>query len=125
MLIDAVAIDFDDTFSSDVNTWSYIINILQNKDYRVICATARSWSESNEYGLQAVLPKNVKIIFCGDQFKRTACEAAGFNVTIWIDDCPSGIEESSGIVWMERLKSFVHSTKNWIKRHLTSLETKV
>jgi hypothetical protein len=114
MLIDAIAIDFDATFTSDECLWYNVIKSIQIGGYKVICATARSWSEREEHDLTEALPHDVKIVFCGNKFKREACEAAGYNVTIWIDDCPSGIDRSSGIVWIERIKSFLHTIKDKI-----------
>jgi hypothetical protein len=103
MLRDTIAIDFDDTFTSDINLWYGIIQRIQDYGYTVICATARGWSQCNEDGLKAVLPPRVEVVFCGTTCKRTACQNAGYNVTIWIDDTPAAIEPNQWINWI-RLK---------------------
>jgi hypothetical protein len=125
MLIDCIAIDFDDTFISDITVWSQVIRLLQVRKYKVICATSRTWSECEEHDLKQVFPEGVTVVFCGGEFKKPACEKAGYNVKIWIDDSPTSIEKSSGIIWIERLKSLIHSAKDAIKRYLTNQESEV
>jgi hypothetical protein len=114
---DAIAIDFDDTFTADPEVWSNIIRLLQLHGYTIICATSRKFSHWEECHLKENLPIGVKIVFCGNKFKRPACKAAGYNVTIWIDDTPEGIG-GPGILWLIRIESFLRSTKDWILRKL-------
>ena len=118
MLIKCIAIDFDDTYTSDTRLWHYIILTLQSAEITVICATARSWSEANERDMLVELPNKVKVVFCGNQYKRDATLAAGYDVQIWIDDTPEAIVNMRpGILWLIRLKSLLHSTKDAIKRY--------
>ena len=57
-------------------------------------------------------------MFCGNQYKRDATLAAGYDVQIWIDDTPEAIVNMRpGILWLIRLKSLLHSTKDAIKRY--------
>lgn len=123
-LIDCIAIDFDDTFTSDIALWSKIIRFIQIQGYKVICATSRRDCSEHDY-LKQILPEGVYIVYCSNEFKKPACEKAGYNVKIWIDDSPGCIEKSSNIIWIERLKSFIHSTKDNIKRYLTNSKNKV
>lgn len=36
-----IAIDFDDTFTADVNAWTAVIQTLQSFGHRVVCVSAR------------------------------------------------------------------------------------
>jgi hypothetical protein len=119
MLQDAIAIDFDETFTANVNLWSNIIRMLQAAGHKVICATARVGTPGNRSGLAAVLPPGVKIVFCGSVPKRTACIAAGYEVKIWIDDCPEAIgDRGPGVLWLIRIESLLRGIVWWFKRRL-------
>lgn len=87
-----IAIDYDETFTSDREVWTAVIKLLQAAGHKIVCATLRRESESNRLALKADLPDGVAIYFCYGSQKRPALEAKGIFVNIWIDDCPSSIE---------------------------------
>jgi hypothetical protein len=119
MLQEVIAIDFDDTFTADVNLWSNIIRMMQSAGNTIICATARVDTPGNRSGLAAVLPSGVKLVFCGTTPKRTACVAAGYEVSIWIDDFPEGIgDRGPGVLWLIRIESWLRGIVWWFKRRI-------
>lgn len=86
-----VAIDFDDTFTADVEVWSLVIQVLQNAGHRVICVSARDNSLGNMRELTLALPKDVDVILSNNEPKKVVAKSHGYDVDIWIDDLPHKI----------------------------------
>lgn len=81
MLIDAIAIDFDGTYSKDPLLWqSFCVSAQLNK-YTIICATSRTSPPPG-------IPPDIPVVCCGGEYKYTATRRAGYNVIICIDDQP-------------------------------------
>jgi hypothetical protein len=88
-----IAIDFDGTFTVDPRTWRSVIRTLVDAGHTVICATARTQSNANDHDLSEAT--GVKVVCCGVEVcKRVACARAGYNVAVWIDDCPEAIDRA-------------------------------
>ena len=86
-----IAIDFDDTFTTDPVLWTSVIALLAVR-HQVICVTSRRVSIPNVNALQrALTPHVAEIIYAYDQPKRLAAQEAGYAVDIWIDDRPETI----------------------------------
>lgn len=86
-----VAIDFDDTFTSDVDTWREVIVLLQRSGHRVICVSARRNEIGHRQELMRALPDGVKVLLAYDVPKRLYAKSQGVDVDIWIDDAPESI----------------------------------
>lgn len=86
-----IAIDFDDTFTADVATWSSVIGILRAAGHKVICVSARRNELSHRQQLQRALPEGVEVLLSYDTPKRLFAKAHGHDVDIWIDDMPEAI----------------------------------
>lgn len=83
-----IAVDFDETFTADVDLWTSFILIAQSKGHKVVCITARKESFDSRRELETALPKNVDIYFAYDMAKLNYAEKYGIEVDIWIDDSP-------------------------------------
>lgn len=108
-----VAIDFDSTFSALPETWTYIVDRLAYVGVLTICATNRDDTDLNRDLLQAVLPKGMQIVFCGNRYKREVCEAAGFDVWVVIDDQPEAWVPRPEPIWLVRLVGALKSLCFW------------
>lgn len=107
-----IAIDFDDTFDSDVKLWRTIVNVLKQAGHEVKIVTARgeggktytpTWhskpftvSKSNNDDIyKAIDGLDIDVIFCGWEQKMDVCVLEHKWVpNIWIDDSPETIVES-------------------------------
>jgi len=105
-----VAIDFDDTFTSDVKTWSNVIEILIAAGHRVICVSARSEHEGNRRELESALPSGVPVLLSYHTQKSEFAQSQGYQVDIWIDDIPSAIPTEFEL---NHAVKFVKSTKEF------------
>jgi hypothetical protein len=86
-----IAIDYDDTFTADVDMWGYVIKIFQNSGHRVICVSARQENYGNRHELETALPDRVDVFLSYGDPKSLFVESRGINVDIWIDDFPASI----------------------------------
>lgn len=79
-----ICIDYDNTYTSDVDAWNEIIGILTKRGHRVICITSR-------------FPQVPLGTFPGEVFyaagepKRSFANRMGMKVDIWVDDSPESI----------------------------------
>jgi len=86
-----IAIDYDDTFTSDPATWAAVCHMLTYW-HEVICVSSRRNCVEHREELRKHLPACVKsIVLSFDAPKREAARKAGFHVDIWIDDRPEAI----------------------------------
>ena len=72
-----IAIDFDDTFTADVEVWSLVIQVLQNAGHRVICVWARGDNLGNMRELTLALPKDVDVILSNNEPKKGVAKSRG------------------------------------------------
>ena len=86
-----IAIDYDDTWTSDPEMWREIARLMESRGHTVMIATGRKgWSDDMERG--KVLG-GIEIIYCGNDLKERAVRAqTGRTVDIWIDDMPGMIQ---------------------------------
>jgi hypothetical protein len=90
-----LAIDIDGTWTADperfILLWGLFTNPLFKESWRVIIVTG---SEQPQEKLTRLgVPPLVQVITCAPgQFKRDAALAAGYDVTVWMDDQPGTIE---------------------------------
>jgi len=86
-----IALDFDDTYTSDPAMWAEVVRVMQRRGHVVICVSARRNSMENRRELEAALPNGVCVLLTYDEPKRQASKRSGYNVDIWIDDMPEAI----------------------------------
>lgn len=91
-----IAIDFDRTFTSDVDFWRLFIHQAVNRGHKVICVTGRAdtpYSRAQLSGIfgEFTFARLTCCIFCNHLPKRQTAAARGYNVDIWIDDLPEGV----------------------------------
>lgn len=87
-----ISLDYDDTFTADPKLWTKFVKSAQKVGHKVICITARDFTEGNKYELELALP-DIPIIFCDMKPKRKVAESHGYDIDVWIDDTPEAITE--------------------------------
>lgn len=107
-----MAIDFDDTFTVDPSGWTLAIQLLQRRGHRFVCVSAREDILEQRQKLRRALPDDVCILLTSGQQKREFAKRAGFEVDIWIDDCPEAIPDVSDLAHIDV------SYKDVLNRHL-------
>lgn len=86
-----IAIDYDNTYTADPETFNKVIELFKAAGHDVICVTSR------DDGVLGVPVRNsigklVPVIFAGSKWKREAAKKRGYNVDVWIDDMPGMID---------------------------------
>jgi hypothetical protein len=87
-----IAIDYDNTYTADPETFNKVIALFKAAGHDVICVTAR---EDGAMGVPVrnSIGKLVPVIFAGSLAKRVAAKKRGYDVDVWIDDMPAMIDE--------------------------------
>jgi hypothetical protein len=87
-----LAIDIDGTWDTDPELfYDVFVQFYWAKGWKVIIVTGSPQPEEKLRRLQ--VPAHLPIITCQPgQFKRDAALAAGYNVTVWMDNEPGTIE---------------------------------
>lgn len=87
-----IALDFDRTFTSDIDLWRFLIGAFTQRGHKVYLVTGRHDTPENRQLVYATLGDErlslAGCAFCNHQPKRAVMEAAGVLVDIWIDDLP-------------------------------------
>lgn len=91
-----IAIDFDRTFTSDVEFWRFFIKHAVKRGHKVICVTGRTESTHSRLEMatifgEATFKLLADLVFCNHSPKRDRTRALGYTIDIWIDDMPEGI----------------------------------
>lgn len=88
-----ISIDYDDTFTSDKQLWSGIIDDIQAADNEVVCVSYRFDSKENRDLLKTELPDDVFVMLTGGKAKEPHARSMGVIVDIWIDDKPETVTQ--------------------------------
>lgn len=81
-----IAIDYDNTYAADPNTFNKIIEVFQVAGHTVICVTGRS--DNMGESVKNSIGKLIPVVFAGLLYKREAALKHGYKVDVWIDDMP-------------------------------------
>ena len=92
----SIAIDFDRTFTSDVDMWRTVIRMFAQRGHKVYCITGRTetpYSRAELYNTfgPTTFSLLARCIFCNHLPKREITRQLGIHIDIWIDDLPEGI----------------------------------
>jgi hypothetical protein len=83
--LQSIALDYDDTFTSDPGLWRMFVAACQARGHTVYIVTARY--ENNVADIEVNLP-GLEIMASGGMPKRDFCSSKGIEIDIWIDDMP-------------------------------------
>lgn len=91
-----IAIDFDRTFTSDVEFWRFFVHMAVKRGHEVLCVTGRTPTPTGRAELLSVFGETTlkllkDLIFCDHSPKRQRTRELGYTVDIWIDDLPEGV----------------------------------
>lgn len=86
-----IAIDFDDTLTTDSVLWAKFIESAKSLGHRVICVTARRSTEDNIESIDNWMTMHgvsLPVYYTGLRSKVEYMASQGHKVDIWIDDDP-------------------------------------
>jgi hypothetical protein len=86
--VKTIAIDYDDTYTTDPSLWNKAIALFQEAGWRVLCVTCRRDTEEN---VADVRPP-CSVVFTGLSPKKWFMETRrDVKVDVWVDDDPNSI----------------------------------
>lgn len=96
-----IAIDFDQTYTADRDTWDKVLDIFTEAGHTVYCVTCReSWDTGGkERGIARIKKRVAKVFFTDGQAKIEYMEKEGYHVDIWIDDCPATVTGGGKVMY--------------------------
>jgi hypothetical protein len=85
-----IALDFDETYTRDMDFWNTFLHNAKERSHRVFCVTMRYKHEGDE--VIATLGNRVEAVyFTGRRGKKKFMYEQGHHIDIWIDDTPAWI----------------------------------
>lgn len=88
-----IAVDYDNTYAADPETFNKVIEVFKNAGHTVICVTARP--DTMGHPVLNSIGKLVPVVFAGTEWKRDAAKARGYKVDVWIDDSPEYVAKQN------------------------------
>lgn len=91
-----IALDFDRTFTSDIEFWRLFIRAAVSRGHKIYCVTGRTECDRNKRELSSVFGDSTfsllsGCIFCNHSSKRAKVDELNITIDIWIDDLPEGV----------------------------------
>lgn len=110
-----IALDFDRTFTSDIELWRYLIRLFTQRGHRVYLVTGRHDRRDNHETVANVVggPTMALLcacVFCNHTPKRDVMQARGIMIDIWIDDLPEMVGHNDQEVF-RKLEAQQHVTE--------------
>jgi hypothetical protein len=101
-----IAIDFDRTFTSDVEFWRFFIRHAVKRGHTVICVTGRTETQYSKLQMATIFGEQTfpllhGLVFCNHSPKRAETLKRGYKIDIWIDDLPEGVGATDKIVFQQ------------------------
>ena len=87
-----IALDYDDCYTADPDTWRKVIRVLEDAGHEVVCVSARFNNAENLEELGRNLPRHMNIVLSEHKAKAEVMHKRGLPVDIWIDDWPNAID---------------------------------
>lgn len=93
-----IAIDFDQTFTSEPNMWAGIIELMNDYGHRVICVTCRpEWDTAGMDQIEKIIGSDN--IFFTDNMPKIEFMEERCHVDIWIDDTPATVTGGGKVMY--------------------------
>lgn len=107
----SIALDFDRSFTSDIDFWRLFVHCAVKRGHRVYCVTGRTDCLRNRLELASVFGEpTFKLlsgcIFCNHSSKRAKVESLKLVIDIWIDDMPEGVGAADPSVFRKLEEKF-------------------
>lgn len=84
-----IALDFDDTYTRDPDTWDKFVLLMQDAGHTIVCVTMRTEAEGQQVRKSiGRLVDSDHCFFTSRQAKKPFMERLGVNINVWIDDNP-------------------------------------
>lgn len=80
-------IDYDNTYTADVNMWRIILPTIKRCGHNVYLVTSRDVDTPIEL-VQDFVDMKIPIVYCAYRAKRDVCREQGIDIQVWIDDDP-------------------------------------
>lgn len=95
-----IALDYDDTYTKDPDSWDVFILLMKKAGHRVYCVTMRYDTGFEMTDVYAALQKKVDGIYATSRKakKEFMCEK-GIWIDVWIDDNPFFILNAAEILF--------------------------
>jgi hypothetical protein len=90
-----IALDYDQTYTTDPELWDDFVKNCIEKGHEVICVTMRFDNDVEGTPVLESIGKHCRVIFTGRLAKLSFVKDMGIFPDIWIDDRPYYIYEDS------------------------------
>ena len=95
-----IGLDFDCTFTADIEFWRLFVHLCVKRGHRVCLVTARHDTPENHALVRDVIGAPTVQLLSGIVFtdrgaKRAAALANGYKIDIWVDDLPEFVGDAS------------------------------
>lgn len=106
-----IALDFDRSFTSDVDFWRLIVHAAVLRGHQVYCVTGRTDCPRNRKEVADTFGADTfklltDCVFCNHAPKRQKIQSLGYRIDVWIDDLPEGVGAADKTVFKQLEEQF-------------------